>query len=319
MKTRSVRRRDDTDAAITKLRSSPLCSTELMGYVLSNFLDIPDIGVLDSAMTNKTLRPDWLKSLHAASGELTFEKHRHDERSFRWILSRQIRISTLSFDKKCKNSSIAFPPDYSLPSLTAIHPLNLEGSTTCQLQQIAVLARGSPNLTSVDLYGYYGLSDSSFALLASSCPKLHTLKVHFYCIKGSGLAAFALHCKQLKSLTLSEEAMTSSDEDRDVDGDLKEAFQALHRHCSELQSIDLCGLGGDGSASLIHSLVGEHSPLQSIVFPNMKVLDEALIHISNACPLLKQLHMGYNNAYTSRSVGNRGEVSATRIAEYQVL
>jgi hypothetical protein len=154
--TRSVRKREDNDAAVAKLICSPLCRTELMSYVISKFLDISDIGALDSAMTNKTLRPAWLESLRVSSGEFTFDKYQHNERSLRWIFNRQIRMSILSYDRRYQKMGTELPSDYNLPSLVDLRPLYLKGATADE--QITILTSGSPNLTSLELISAHDLS-----------------------------------------------------------------------------------------------------------------------------------------------------------------
>ena len=71
--------------------------------LLSQWLDVHDVGKLDTAMTNKKDRPEFLqclKEMRNPSVPDSFNgKREHDVKMLTWISARQIHVETLSLTR----------------------------------------------------------------------------------------------------------------------------------------------------------------------------------------------------------------------------
>lgn len=138
--------------------------------LLSIWLDIQSLSILDIAITNCCLRPIWLTCLRAIDST-AIKGFSHYPSSIKWLVDRDITIS-----------SIQINPNYEM----GIH--QFMGLNTSALRSINL--RGCPVFNGVLTY------------LALACPYLQNIDLEECSVYGTEVAAFAQRCPQLERISL---------------------------------------------------------------------------------------------------------------------
>ena len=128
--------------------------------MISNWLDLRDLGLLDSALTNLAERKLWTKCLLLSSCKY-LDNHDHTHSSIRWLILRNL------------HPRVIHTADHSVNDLTFhgidnayLHTLNLSRSNITD-SGLTMIAQGCPKLEVIDLSICEGISNEGVLALAA--------------------------------------------------------------------------------------------------------------------------------------------------------
>ena len=258
----------------------------LIEQILSKWLDIHDVGVLDTAMTNKEHRLEFLqclKEMRNPTVPVSFDgKSEKDETKLSWISKRQIHVETItliSFENKKK-----FIESLHLPSLRKL------------------------------IVGYFYESPQWLRHIPQLCPLLVELSVGRFDTKAivEDLIFVLNQCLQLKNVSIGLiYARTCTDDvwaglqefgHRLVDihiayGKLDEGFKNFIKYCPRLRNLSYSGF--DDNGELLKCVAQSCPLLEEIDFDTCS--KPALEELSRNCKQLRKIemcHYSYNDKVT---------------------
>ena len=159
-----------------------LISTDWFSTFLT-YLDVRDIGRLDSAFTNHEDRPKWLHLLKDIKPNIAIENDLFIDKISNWLIEKDVHADTLSLTYINNGASHS----------------SLKISNECVLN----LFQNSPNLKTFELANYMSSMNHSWSsCLASCCPNLEHLILHYLTKPDNCFEVLSEQCHQLKSLEL---------------------------------------------------------------------------------------------------------------------
>ncbi|KAJ8466274.1 hypothetical protein OPV22_028826 [Ensete ventricosum] len=182
-----------------------------------------------------------------------------------------------------------------VPKFTKLQVLTLRQNNAPQLEDSAVEAVGNycHDLRELDLSKSLRLTNQSLYALGRGCPLLNKLNISgCSAFTDSALSYLACCCRNLKTLNLCGCARAVTDR----------ALQAVSRHCSELQSLNL-GWCESVSDKGVTSLAAGCPNLRALDLCGcVLITDESVIAIANCCPHLRSLDLYYCQNITDRAM-----------------
>ena len=246
-------------------------SDDLHILLLSHWLDIRSIVMLDIAVSNNTLRPYWkrlLRSLRSAA----IDDMRHGALSLMWLIERGICVSRLQMDHDVWRVPGC---DLSLLQTIDLVHLGFDGCSSvtdrciCNVVERrrelsieylsgrnevtdvgpSVLGHGCGQLQSINLEGCGKVTDVGVSALGAGCGQLQHIYLRgCHLVTDIGVSALGAGCGQLQSINL-----VGCGQVTDV------GVSALGAGCGQLQSINLayCGQVTDVGVSALGDGCGQ--------------------------------------------------------------
>ena len=191
--------------------------------VISNWLSMQELGNLDMAVSNHSVRESWLNTLKASASQAVDEWH-HSHTSMKWVMLRCIRITTVLV----KQENGFKLSDSTLETVSANVLRNVVYDDVVSRREL-VIWEGCKYLKSIDLSRCQDITDIGVSALGHGCSQLQSIDLS-YCrsITDIGVSALGHGCGQLQSIDLSYCRSIT-----DI------GISALGHGCGQLQSIDL--------------------------------------------------------------------------------
>ena len=190
--------------------------------LLCTWLPIKSISNLDIAISNAYDRSLWMKWLGIIDVDAINEYNRHSHASIRWLITRGVRTTSIqiiygygvSLDADTFSgfgfSSKHVVNDVMEDNEVVIGGLSIKDCVSVNLRctnitdvNISDLARGCPQLHTINVEKCFALTDESLILLAQYCPQIHTIDISYTPkITDVGLSALARGCGGLRDISL---------------------------------------------------------------------------------------------------------------------
>ena len=196
----------------------------------SSWLDVKCIGVMDTAITTRTLRPKWLERLKLIDAAV-FCKWQYNHSSIIWLILRGIRTSSIQILPKCLHQ-IGYE-SFKLIEIPYLLAINLAGCLAISNEAISIIADGCPKLRSVNLNGCVEVGDTGISALARGCREISSLDVSG-CLRITNFGIFLplKNCRSnLKNIALNDCGTITST-----------TLFAIAKACPALNRIDLRGI-----------------------------------------------------------------------------
>jgi Leucine Rich repeat len=178
----------------------------IISSLVSSWLDIKTISILDEAITNHHSREIWMRCLKAVI--LPTEKDQDFSHSaMRWLITRGVDIKEVVMDPSDSNniSDETFNGMH-FPSLREFTVLQCENLTDKFLSLVAVKC---PHIEKIILSYCSKITDKGVAKLGHECPQLQLLDISNCSAVGDvGVAALAESCPELRSIYLNDNPVT---------------------------------------------------------------------------------------------------------------
>ena len=163
------------------------------------FIDLKDIGSLDSSNTNVKLRPQYLRRLHQMT-HVFFQSIKFKNKGFmEWTISRQIKVKEMNFSFRKVDDSLFVKMN--CPSLTKI---NLICCSQITDKSVIEIAKRCPLLTYINLSCRDSkITDKSIIEISKRCPFLTNINIGF-CPHITDLSIFSIskRCPLLTNLNI---------------------------------------------------------------------------------------------------------------------
>ena len=130
-----------------------LQTEDVSSLLLSEWIDIRTIGILDMAVTNRMTRVVWLRFLRSIKC-VTINHWMHSHASIRWLITRGLRVTSIHINILCRHQ---------ISDLTFRDVETGREGGLSQLQHIDIGRCGS-------------VTDAGISALAQGCPLLQTIK-----------------------------------------------------------------------------------------------------------------------------------------------
>ena len=236
------------------------------------FLNLKDIGNIDSSNTNVKLRPQYLERLSQMT-HLLFQSIKLKNKGFmEWTISRQIKVKEMNFSFRKVDDSLFVKMN--CPSLTKI---NLICCSQITDKSVIEIAKRCPLLTYINLSGRDSkITDKSIIEISKRCPFLTNINIGF-CPQITDLSIFSIskRCPLLTNLNICGLKITDK------------SVLELAKKCPLLQYINLrnCKLITD--ISLIK--ISNHFPLllDIDITECSNITDNGRKSLALNCPYLK--------------------------------
>ena len=236
-----------------------LLNDDVQILFFSSWLDVKCIGVLDTAITTRTLRPHWLQRLRSIDAAV-FSNWHCNYSSITWLIQRGIRTSCIQILPKSLHQISNETFEWiDIPSLLSI---NLAGCIAITNEAISTIADGCPKLRSVNLNGCVGVDDA-------------------------GLTALARGCRDIVSLDVSGCMYITN----------KGVKELLENCCCNLQNIGLNGCRRIEYVALY--VIAQSCPaLIRIDFRDIGMCDHTMMEFAKWCPLLSTFDISHRDLLT---------------------
>ena len=242
--------------------------------LLSEWLDIYDMGMLDTAMTNRGKRLDFLRCLsqmrnptvpYAFDGSVE-----HDIHMLQWISCREIHVEELSLARFENNDSIK---RLRLPSLRKFEVGSSMSESPPWLPHISQL---SPSLEELTIGRFTdGATVDDLIFVLRNCLHLKNFFIDMLDVRGC-LIEVLEGLQEVGHLLV---------DIRIVNGNLSEDFQNFIRHCSRLRKLDFSYFEDNGA---LMKCVAQSCPLlEEIEFDACST--PALLELCQNCKLLRNI------------------------------
>jgi Leucine Rich repeat len=280
-----------------------LITDDLRTLLLTHWLDVRTLAILDVAVSSKTSRPYWMKYLRSMRST-AIDNMDHSASSLMWLISRGIVVSRLQMKadswevRRC---------DLSLLNTIDLMHLGLNGSRSvtddCILKTVNIWSRiresevnyssevtaagesawrhGCDQLQSINLQDCSLVTDAGVSLLGHGCGQLQHINLRG-CgeVTDAGVSALGQGCSQLQSINLE-----GCEKVTDI------GISALGYGCGQLQHINLrgCGEVTDAGVSALGQGCGQ---LQSINLEGCeKVTDIGISALGYGCGQLQHANL----------------------------
>jgi len=163
------------------------------------FLNLKDIGNIDSSNTNVKLRPKYLERLHQMMHVLFQSIKLKNKRFTEWVISRQIKVKEMNFSFRMVDDSLFVKMN--CPSLTKI---NLICCSQITDKSVIEIAKRCPLLTYINLSGRDSkITDKSIIEISKRCPSLIYINLG-YCPQITDLSIFSIskRCPLLTNINI---------------------------------------------------------------------------------------------------------------------
>lgn len=154
----------------------PLMNNDMLNLILQ-YLVLPDIAKLDTAMCNKDFREILLQNLamYVYDGN---KYTTYDDGYIRWLFLRKIRIYSVKCDKKQFHLLLHKNKNSSANILEYIEHIDLSTCTHIYDSLILKLLQYTKKIKSINVSKSITISDLSLKYLADNCEKLETLNIY---------------------------------------------------------------------------------------------------------------------------------------------
>jgi Leucine Rich repeat len=191
--------------------------------LICRWLTARDIGNLDMAVSNKSIREPWLNILKSNSKSINDWYHSHS--SIRWVVERKIGVTQILMNPEQSE-------DVSEMTFKVVDTSVLQKESN-QNQKKMLVWDGCRDLQLIDLNGCRNTTDKFVSALADGCGQLQSINLSGCLnITDIGVTALGNKCRQLRNINLT-----------DCGNITKKSVSALGRGCRKLQSINLSGCG----------------------------------------------------------------------------
>ena len=276
---------------------------DISGQLLSNWLDIEDIGKLDSATCNTTNRGSFLQLL---ASEFVIHPNQyqdidiHSGLFLNWLSLRQLKLISIALSDAFGDFHL-IPPDWSQLQTLEFN-LNFESKLWSMSESFAALFINCPKLEVMDLGPCY-LLEESLGKILQGAPHLKHLNIIDRDSPRSN-SVIAEYCHELTGLKLSSDAL-----DGKILGEIAQSNRNLQTlslydckllvnasleehaimHLRNLRCIELDALREDETILLF----AKHCPqLESISLnTDYSVHDATVAQLAKLCPNLKRLSL----------------------------
>jgi hypothetical protein len=178
--------------------------------LLSKWTNIREISLLDSSITNKSIRPEFIHNLKSSCLISKDETVYHNTHSLlTWLTLRELRTSQLTF-----SSGYIIIPNKFLPNCVShLERIYLENCPLVTNQALVSVLTSSPRLKAISISNCSLLTDECLLVLSEKeniLSKFESLSLTDSLFTDSGLTIFVnVHCTSLKSFTVSDCTFTS--------------------------------------------------------------------------------------------------------------
>jgi hypothetical protein len=264
-----------------------------------SFLDVQSLCALDSALCNREYREVFLQSIR----EIKAHEHKsldgwlYSISALKWIISRGYSP---------RNLLITTDSQYLLSSgidFSVLESIGLQKSKffskTMYLPQPRQISDGElnfiydcPLLTSIDLLGCQGITDSSLRLLGQACPQLESITLQS-CrgITDNGVSELALKCSKLKEIDLIG-CNTLTDHGISILAQRSPLLQSIKLdHSHEITARSMCVLG-----HVCHQL--KHVTLNCCI----DIAEDDLLGLARHFPLLESIAVLFSTQISEQAV-----------------
>ena len=241
------------------------------------FIDMKDIGNLDSSNTNVKLRPKYLERLHQMIHVL-FQSIKFKNKCFiEWIISRQIKVKEMNFSFRKIDDSLFVK--INCPSLTKI---NLICCSQITDKSVIEIAKSCPLLKNINLSGRDSkITDRSIIEISKKCPFLTNINIGF-CPQITDLSIFSISkkCRFISNINVCGSNITDA------------SLMEIAKKCPLLQYINLSGCKKITDLSVIEIA----KRCQSLTNINLdlccsNITDTSVIEIAKNCPSLTYINL----------------------------
>ena len=241
------------------------------------FIDMKDIGNLDSSNTNVKLRPKYLERLHQMIHVL-FQSIKFKNKCFiEWIIIRQIKVKEMNFSFRKVDDSLFVKMN--CPSLTKI---NLICCSQITNKSVIEIAKRCPLLTYINLSGRDSkITDKSIIEISKRCTLLNYINLG-YCPQITDLSIFSIskRCPLLTNLNICGLKITDK------------SVLEVAKKCPLLQYINLSNCSKITDLSVIE--IAKRCPSLTNINLDLccsNITDKSVIEIAKNCPLLTNINL----------------------------
>ena len=260
----------------------------LLVQFLSEWLDIYDVGKLDSSITNNERRPEFsqcLKEMRNPTVPDTFDGSLvHDVAMLGWISRRQIHVEALFLEDFENNE---FIESRRLPSLQKLTAGTQYDICPTWLRQVPQLSPKLEELAMGQFRKYDGRSINAMIedliFVLSQCLQLSSVTIDKIDL-GNCTDDVLAGIQEFGHLLVDIHLICGADH---FDGEFSEIIKKIIRHCPRLQKLGYCSYWDDGS--LLMCIVQSCPLLEDITFDKFSA--PALLKLSQNCKFLRKIEI----------------------------
>ena len=278
-----------------------LLSYDVHILLLTHWLDMRSLAILDIAVSDNASRPYWMMLLRSLRSGI-IDDWSHDRSSLMWLITRGIhtrRVQTKTSIERVRVCDLLL-----LVTADIVH-LGLTGCRLLTDQCIISIANVYSKLTSIDLNGCWKLTDAGMSALGTGCGQLQSIKLALCeMVTDVGISALSAGCGQLQSIYLKGCF--------EVTG---AGVSALGAGCGQLQSIDLsrCKKVTDEGIS---ALGAGCKQLQSILLLDCRLVTDAGVSALGAgCGQLQSIDLTGCYQATDAGTSALGDIAIDKMVK----